>query len=82
MVILKMKPNTNQFTVNTKQSETKYARNHHISLPQIFENGGSTDTAISEIDHQRKVVNHQQGREICGEGRYRQKARKHENSKE
>ena len=50
MVIVKMKPNTNEITVNTKQ----YARNHHIFLPQIFENGESTDTAVSEIEYKRK----------------------------
>ena len=38
MVILKMKPNTNEITVNTKQSKTKYARNHHISLPHSVRN--------------------------------------------
>ena len=33
--------------------------NHHISTPQIFENCGLTDTAVSEIDHTKKRVNNQ-----------------------
>ena len=29
---------------------------HHISPPQIFENSGSINTAVSKIDHKRKEL--------------------------